>query len=105
MAGAQRTAAMSRARAILISVDGLNSAAVKTSAREALANVCSFAPRPGVCGYGAAGPRAVWPRQGLVEFCWERGVGIPAAVPRRRLLDRPRVQPRAAARRRRARQA
>src|SRR5712692_7687444 len=54
MAGAQRTAAMSRARAILVSVDGVNGAAVKTAARAVLAET-GRARRGGVSAWDASG--------------------------------------------------
>src|SRR5712692_1627580 len=57
MAGAQRTAAMSRARAILVSVDGVNGAAVKTAARAVLSET-DRARRGGV---------SVWDASGLFE--------------------------------------
>jgi len=66
-----------------------------------LANLFSFAPRPGDRRYvDAPPPRAVSDREGFVEFCSERVAGIPAVLTRQQLLERTRVQLQAAARRR-----
>jgi hypothetical protein len=71
-----------------------------------LDNLFSFAPPPGDRRYVDAAPsRAVSDRQGFIEFCSDRVIGIPAALTRQQLLDRARVQLQAAARRGRARRA
>jgi thymidylate kinase len=66
-----------------------------------LANLFSFAPRPGDCRYvDTAPPRAVSDREGFAEFCSERVAGISTPLTRQQLLDRMRVQLQDAARRR-----
>jgi thymidylate kinase len=66
-----------------------------------LTSLFNFAPRPGDRRYvHAAPPRAVPDREGFVEFCCERLMGVPAALTRQQVLDRARAQLQDAARRR-----
>jgi thymidylate kinase len=76
MAGAERTAAMSPARARLVSVDGVNGAAVQTAAREALAEAAR----------GRRGGVSSWDASGLFEELAVGDTEVEAGTPSARTL-------------------